>query len=309
MNSKQLECFVEVAESLSFTTASVNLFLSQPSVTHQIKSLEEELGIILFIRTKKSVSLTPAGENFYTDAKEILSRMLIAKNNVQNSIQKYTEKIAIGYSGTALEKTLLPAILNRFSEKYPNVYIFLKKLHYKDLISHLKDKKMDVIFTYTKDSIKQNDSMFFPLVKSGYYALMPKNHPLVQKPVLHIEDLKETMVILPEVSDCPKEARPMINYLNASLPCSCIHYCDSAKTAYILMKSGQGIAILPIFDIHSLQDVFLKELSVNLELEYGIGYLKNNLAQKYVNELLKIAETEVNTQKGQIEKQDGHRHA
>ena len=163
MNSKQLECFVEVAESLNFTTASVNLFLSQPSVTHQIKSLEEELGIVLFIRTKKSVSLTPAGENFYTDAKEILSRMLIAKNKAQNSSQRYTGKIAIGYSGIALEKTLLPAILNRFSEKYPNIYIFLKKLHYKDLIFNLKSKKMDVIFTYSKDSIKQNDSIFFHL--------------------------------------------------------------------------------------------------------------------------------------------------
>ena len=300
MNSKQLECFVEVAESLNFTTASVNLFLSQPSVTHQIKSLEEELCIVLFIRTKKSVSLTPAGENFYTDAKEILSRMLIAKNKAQNSSQRYTGKIAIGYSGIALEKTLLPAILNRFSEKYPNIYIFLKKLHYKDLIFNLKSKKMDVIFTYSKDSIKQNDSIFFPLIKSGYYVLMPENHPLAQKPLLHIEDLKQTMVILPEVSDCPKEARPMINYLNASLPGSSIHYCDSAETAYILMKSGLGIAVLPIFDIHSLQNIFLKELSVNLELEYGIGYLKNNPAQKYLNKLLMIAETEINTQMGQI---------
>lgn len=63
--------------------------------------------------------------------------MLIAKNKAQNTSQRYTGKIAIGYSGIALEKTLLPAILNRFSEKYPNIYIFLKKLHYKDLISNL----------------------------------------------------------------------------------------------------------------------------------------------------------------------------
>lgn len=108
------------------------------------------------------------------------------------------------------------------------------------------------------------------------------------------------MVIIPEVSDCPKEARPMINYFNAALPGSGIHYCDSAETAYILMKSGLGIAVLPIFDIHSLQNVFLKEFSVNLELKYGIGYLKNNPAQKYLNKLLMIAETEINIQRGQI---------
>lgn len=292
MNSKQLECFVEVAESLNFTTASVNLFLSQPSVTHQIKTLEEELGVILFIRTKKSVSLTPAGENFYTDAKEILSRMLIAKNKAQNSNQKYTGKIAIGYSGIALEKTLLPAILNRFTEKHPDIYVFLKKLHYKDLVSHLKNKKMDLIFTYTKDSIRQNDSIFFPLVKSGYYAVMPQNHPLAQKPALHIEDLKETMVMLPEISDCPKEARPMINHLNATLPSSGIHYCDSAETAYILMKSGLGITILPAFDIYSLKNIVAKELSVKLGLEYGIGYLENNSIQRYIDRILQIAKLE-----------------
>ncbi len=218
--------------------------------------------------------------------------MLIAKNKAQNSNQKYTGKIAIGYSGIALEKTLLPAILNRFTEKHPDIYVFLKKLHYKDLVSHLKNKKMDLIFTYTKDSIRQNDSIFFPLVKSGYYAVMPQNHPLAQKPALHIEDLKETMVMLPEISDCPKEARPMINHLNATLPSSGIHYCDSAETAYILMKSGLGITILPAFDIYSLKNIVAKELSVKLGLEYGIGYLENNSIQRYIDRILQIAKLE-----------------
>lgn len=75
MNTQQLRCFVCVAEYLNFTKAANELYLTVPTVTHHVQSLEEELGTKLFERTSRMVRLTESGKAFYVDAAEILTRM------------------------------------------------------------------------------------------------------------------------------------------------------------------------------------------------------------------------------------------
>ena len=74
MNLKQLEYFVSVAETLNFTRAARKCFISQTAMTQQIRALEESIGVLLFIRDKHHVELTPAGRVFMYEAKAILSR-------------------------------------------------------------------------------------------------------------------------------------------------------------------------------------------------------------------------------------------
>lgn len=291
MTSKQLECFVEVAESLNFTAASSALFLSQPTVTRQIRLLEEELGVQLFLRTKKSVSLTPAGESFFIDAKEILSRILIAKNKASHNSEAYTAKIAIGYSGVILEYSLIPHILEEFTHSYPDVYVFLKQLHYKEIRGHLEDKKMDMVFTYSKDSLRQRDCRFLPLIRADYYVLIPYSHPFTRLPYITLENLKTENIILPEVSNCPKEAQSLISYLAAALPASQIHYCDSPQTAVILAKGSLGLTIMPEFDMQTDNKIIAKKLHTEHFLEYGIAYMQNNAIQKYLDKIIQSTES------------------
>lgn len=80
MNTQQLQCFISVADKLNFTKAAEELYLSPPTVTHHIQTLEAELNTKLFIRTSKMVRLTEAGSFFYGDAKEILMKIDISKN-------------------------------------------------------------------------------------------------------------------------------------------------------------------------------------------------------------------------------------
>ena len=88
MNTQQLLCFVCAADHLNFTKTAEELYLSAPTVTHHIKNLENELNTLLFIRTSKMVKLTEAGQQFYTDAKDILSRIDIAEKKIQKIAQK-----------------------------------------------------------------------------------------------------------------------------------------------------------------------------------------------------------------------------
>lgn len=289
MNTKQLACFIEVAESLNFTEASSNLFLSQPAVTYQIQSLEEELGVPLFIRSKKNVSLTTAGRNFYTDAKEIFSRMLIAKSKALNSGKNYTKKIAIGYSDTSFEKSFLPKVLRIFSSANPEVYIFLKKLGYKDLIAHLQSKKMDIIFTYTKTSLNKSDCVFLPLITSHFYAYAKKEIFPENLQTFSAEELNRHTVILPEDVNCPKEVQPLFNHLNNILTAPNVHYCDCVETAKLFAKSGLGIAILPDFDFTLDDEMYAVPVEFDLPIEYGAGCLKSNPEKKLIDKILRIS--------------------
>jgi DNA-binding transcriptional LysR family regulator len=82
MNTEQLICFLAAADSLSFAKAARQLHVTQPAVTYQIKNLEAELGVLLFVRTTRCVTLTRAGQIFLEDARRILDLEEAAKSRV-----------------------------------------------------------------------------------------------------------------------------------------------------------------------------------------------------------------------------------
>ena len=108
MNTVQLECFVSVAEHLNFSRASESLHVSQPAVSHQIQTLENELGVKLFKRTSKSVELTEEGMLFLADARYILKTTFEAKER----LSKHTHYTSFDIGcRRRLELNLLPDAL------------------------------------------------------------------------------------------------------------------------------------------------------------------------------------------------------
>lgn len=123
MELRQLQYFVKAAETMNFTEAAAAVFITQSTLSQQIKQLEEELGLLLFDRIGKHVRITEAGHIFLTHARKIL-------NDVQRSKQAISElqnatigelNIGVSYAFTSL---LLPA-LAPFSTKYPGIKIFI----------------------------------------------------------------------------------------------------------------------------------------------------------------------------------------
>lgn len=83
MNTTQLECFMEVANFLNFSRAAEHLRITQPAVSHQINTLEDELGVKLFLRSSKNVRLTPEGSQFMHYAGEILKLTQLSKSRMK----------------------------------------------------------------------------------------------------------------------------------------------------------------------------------------------------------------------------------
>ena len=116
MNTIQLECFIAVAQHLNFSRASEELKITQPAVSHQIRTLEEELDVKLFKRTSKEVSLTPEGIQFLPDAELILKTALSAKERLGR--HEVMIPFEVGCHNH-MELRLLPDIFRALAAEFP----------------------------------------------------------------------------------------------------------------------------------------------------------------------------------------------
>lgn len=114
-----LRVFASVAENLSFTRAAQHLFLTQSAVSHQIARLERELGADLFVRTGKSISLTPAGQALLPHARRIFAAMEEAAMVVRHTVRPDMGHLRIGSSPSACQH-IIPEALREFRESFPN---------------------------------------------------------------------------------------------------------------------------------------------------------------------------------------------
>src|ERR1700730_11399475 len=115
MKLRQLQFFIAVAEELSFSRAAIRLHVAQPSLSTQVKALEEEVGAQLFERDKRHVSLTPAGRRFQTLFPRNLSLAAAATIN-------------LGYTALSMSSTALPHAIRQYRLQDPNVLMTLREL-------------------------------------------------------------------------------------------------------------------------------------------------------------------------------------
>lgn len=125
MNTKNLEYFVKVVETNSFTKAAEEMFISQSAISQQIKSLEDELGYPLMIRNKKGFELTQAGKYIYLEGKNILNNIKEVSNHAGLISKNQNQTLRIGYVVNYGYQELKKALM-LFNEKYPEIDLFVK---------------------------------------------------------------------------------------------------------------------------------------------------------------------------------------
>ncbi|WP_420239662.1 LysR family transcriptional regulator [Telmatobacter bradus] len=147
METRQLRYFLAVAEALHFRHAAEILHLSQPSLSHQIRQIEQELGAQLFERTKRSVRLTAAGEALVPHARAILRGLSEAVHEVQRTSRGLAGEIKIGLVSTAM-MGVLPHALHALQSSTPGVTVQLKESDPHEQIHGLLEEKIDVGFMH-----------------------------------------------------------------------------------------------------------------------------------------------------------------
>src|SRR3984893_17949390 len=194
MELRHLRYFVSVAEALSFTKAAEKLHTAQPSLTRQVKDLEEELGVRLLNRTKRLVTLTDEGRSFLGDAKRLLALAAETIESVRRLHSGEVRALNVGYVSN-LFYDLLPKTLASFHESFPAVSVKLFDLSCGDQFRALEDGKLDLGFVGLHEPVALRGLEFRTIASYKTVVAFPKDNPLAGKAMVELKALASMFFI------------------------------------------------------------------------------------------------------------------
>ena len=242
MNTKQIDYVLEIAQTKNFNRAAENLFISQPSLTYQIKLIEEEIGFSLFERSVRGAILTPAGEQFCTTLRNIRTELKRAIEQGQNFSSRYQTNISIGLPmRSALY--FLPQATETFERENQTVSITPHFLPLSDPSSFLKGEE-DILFSMEVDVKRIPDIKLHKLFNSHIYLITEKSDPLALKDCIEMEDLKDHTLMVGGGS--PPELRIVQQRVIEKLNISYFNSNDH-ETTLTNVATHKGVCLAPGF--------------------------------------------------------------
>ena len=242
MTTKQIDYCIELAHTLNFSRAAENMFVSQPTLTYQVKLLEDEIGFQIFERSGKGASLTPAGAQFVSFLSGMREDLKRAIEQGQNFSAKYTDSISINMM-VRQAVFFLPEAMRLFSEAYPEVQI-LPKFQYENGFDAFLKNEADVLFALKEDTRQIPGIRVHDLFESHIYLIAQREDPLAEKNLIREEDLYGRTLMVGGGS--PPALRIVQHRLMAS---GQIEYFNSADhdTTLTNVAAGRGICLAPGF--------------------------------------------------------------
>ncbi len=245
MELRQMRYFVAVAEALSFTRGAEKLHLAQPSLTRQIKDLEEEIGVRLLDRTKRQVKLTPEGQSFLVDAKRVLDLSEEIVDSVRHFSRHELAPLNIGYVAN-LFYDLLPVTLASFQRSFPTVPINLFDMTCGDQFHALQDGRIDLGFVGLREPIEERGLEFWPIASYETVAAVAKNNPLAKKSLINLKELKPMFFIGMSEASYPGYRRWLTQTCRkVGFSPKILQDADIERTLIQSVAAGLGVALLP----------------------------------------------------------------
>ncbi|WMJ84404.1 LysR family transcriptional regulator [Oscillospiraceae bacterium LTW-04] len=189
MNLRKLSYFVSLANHLNYTRAAEENYISQPTMTAQINSLEEELQVKLFERSNKSVSLTASGELFLKNAVHILNYYQSSVQKLRDFDKRQESSLSVGFSGP-IASEYIPTLIATFKSKFAKISLNMKKGTLSGITQDLKKGIVDVIFSNQFEIQGHPELDYEVLFESGPCVIINSNHPLANKKYLTLQDLR-----------------------------------------------------------------------------------------------------------------------
>ena len=274
MNLNQLTYFVTLAQIEHFTKAAKRLDITQPSLSHAISNLEEELQVPLFERHGRSVTLTKYGEIFLKYVRESLHILDTGIKRTKKAAKVFDGNISIGYIHTQ-GRNFIPKLIKGFLNEVEDQKI---EFHFqngatKSLIRELKDEKLDVIFCSRIEGEKEIN--FWPVSEERLVAIVPQDHPLAEKENVSVQELAQ----YPQISFPPSSGLHFVVrelFEREELYPEIVFEVEEDGAFEGMVAEGFGIGIVP--DVPVIRTLPLKVLSID-NLEYRryiyMGTLKN----------------------------------
>ncbi len=259
MELRHLRYFITVAEELHFGRAAQRLHIAQPPLSQQIRQLEEELGVVLFYRTKRSVQLTDAGNVFLEEAKQVLIQVAQAVQAAQRASRGEIGQLLVSFVSSAAYN-VLPKILQVFRVRFPEVNLVLHELTTDKQLQGLQDGWIDVGFL--RPPIEDDTLSLVTIFQESLVVALPKNHPLSHQKQVSLKSLtKEFFILFPRHLG-PKLYDQIVSLCQqAGFSPNVVQEAIQMQTTVSLVAAEIGIALVPA-SVQNLQrtGVIYKEI-------------------------------------------------
>ena len=246
MNLKQLEAFVQVSESGSFSKAAKELFLTQPTISAHISSLEKELTVRLFIRNTKEVSLSDDGKDLYRYAKQItdLEKAIEERFYMDSDDGKH---VITSAASTIPAQYLLPKVLMCYRERYPKEQIKIMETDSSEVVTQVVDHMVDVGFTGTV--LEKKHCKYIPFYKDELAVIAPDTPEYRILKEQNRDDIdwikRKPLILREEGSGTRKEAEKQLKNAGISMEdLDIVASIANQETIKKSVKQGMGITVL-----------------------------------------------------------------
>lgn len=231
------EPILKIAELGNITKAADELGYTQANVSHIIHRLEDEYKILLFHRERRGVVPTAAGR----DIIDIMRKIEALENEIYLTAMSYrTEMLRVG-TVFSVSGTVLPEVLTRFREKYPEAVLTLPEIEdWGGIERAVREREVDMAFyagTY------RSGFEFIPLLNDPYYVVVEEEHPLAGQESVTLEDLEDDTILLPSEGTTNAVIRNLVKEMHISP--HIIPKFQGDRGTMALVEAGLGISILP----------------------------------------------------------------
>ena len=227
---RQLSAFISVADNDSFTRASEQMHLTQSAVSGLIKELESSLGIVLFDRTTRQLSLSVVGHHLLPQARRILNEMQLFENEASSLTSLAQGQVRLAVSQFAASS--MPAVIAQFAKAYPDISVSLLDCSAENVLEHIQNIEVDLGVGTERGFTEPDDDISADLLyQLPFCVVMPDNHALAQKSEVIWQDLVDTPLITlqgpfieqvtaeldEEIASHIQQARYKVNFMSTAL--------------------------------------------------------------------------------------------
>jgi LysR family hydrogen peroxide-inducible transcriptional activator len=199
MNLRDLQYIIAVAETHHFGQAAERCFVSQPTLSGQIKKLEEELGVAVFERTNRSVEITPIGESILVHARQIMEQADAIEQLARAAQDPLAGPLRIGAIPT-LSPYLMPLILLPLKKQHPQMKLVLSEELTDTLLQRLRNHEIDAALLATP--VEEADLTTMPLFEEPFWIAYPRKHAFYTKDKITRKDLENEHLLLLAEGHC-----------------------------------------------------------------------------------------------------------
>ncbi|MBQ6145592.1 MAG: LysR family transcriptional regulator [Clostridia bacterium] len=258
MTIENLQCFVILAQELSFTRAAERANISQTALSRKITSMEDELRVSLFLRDHHKVELSHAGREFYNKTVSILQEY---KNSVvltQNVHRGVRETLQVGFG--VYEQILFRPVIHDFLKRYPVPKINCLQFKYKELLDEFMHDHIDIIVTSDQfiNTVPRDDLELVLVHDHPWVLALCASNPLAKAETIALDALKDEIVVTMHEGS----VTAVRSGFRGMVPFRSVDYVNSFEAKLMLIDAGRGVGFIPRFvDVSQFENIVTRDVT------------------------------------------------